>query len=611
MSSTSGHSSPPPAQFNSFYFPGPSSRYNHTRPRPSAHHSRPKSSYTPIGPVLSTEKRAHRRAHTQKSSISSVPSPPTSEYSRSPLSRFSSYSANMAAAQSAAQMPHTPAKSSRRSSSLQNSPFSDYFTDEARSIDSNISSTETKQLLVRMNKLQSQLMRDNSESGRDAINIVGRKLNEIELELNALHSQSRLPLEIEDSGVFMDEEQYGGAKDEATPIGQRVSEPYLHAPNAGVDVESEPVTIEQYKAERDWFIVRMQDLIEDLGKAQVELGKRYAEVRELNEYHNAQIEDRDTQIEQLRSENEGLRSDLGFEHSELLFLKLQMKSLEVEVDTLAGDDLTTSATEAQRAKSAKKNRILSEMDGWRSDWQDVDARFKRRRSRYGVSLDRRDSMSMSDAVSNHDEGDWHLETVKEGRGRVTSLTIKRMGSSGGPQGDVTAEEATPTRDEAGANPSQGLDGQTNTTTTTTSQGPGEPQIATPLSSPQHTTYQEHGTQTEFPLPLQFSLIPTSQDDEEEAQTPQPSHTLFPEHEDEEQDEDADEEEAEDCAITTSSEESDQDDEEETIIDVEDSRKDTLSLDADEPSNSVKPRTAWQELWSSLANLSGLPDDDDE
>ncbi|KAK4508610.1 hypothetical protein PRZ48_002349 [Zasmidium cellare] len=593
MSSTSAHSSPPlPAQSAPFYFPGPSSRYNHTRPRPSAHHSRPKSSYTPIGPVLSTEKRAHRRAHTQKSSISSVPSPPASEYS--------SYSANMAAAQSAAQMPHTPAKSSRRSSSLQNSPFSDYFTDEARSIDSNISSTETKQLLVRMNKLQSQLMRDNSESGRDAINIVGRKLNEIEMELNARHSQSRLPLDIEDSGVFMDEEQYGGAKDEATPVGQRIQEePYLENANAGMDLESEPATIEQYKAERDWFIVRMQDLLEDLGKAQLELGKRYAEVRELNEYHNAQIEERDTQIEQLRSENEGLRSDLGFEYSELLFLKLQMKSLEVDVDTLSGDDLDSSATEAQRAKLSKKNSILSEMDRWRSDWQDVEGRFKRRRSKYGVSLDRRDSMSMSDAVSNDDgEADWHLETVKEGRGRVTSLTIKRMGSSGGPPADVTAEEATPSR--AQPTSSQGLDGQHNNTT----QGPSEPQIATPLLSQQHnTTYQDNGTQTEFPF---SHSIPTESQDDENTPQPSPSHhqqqALFPEEE-----ADEDEEEEEDCAITTSSENSDSDNEDE-ILDVEE--EDDVSLD-NVVSINVKPRTAWQELWSSLANLSGLPDDDDD
>lgn len=599
---TSSPSPPPPPPSSPFYFPGPSSRYNHTRPRPKARHSRPKSSYTPVGPVLSTEKRAHRRANTQRSSISSATSPPASEYSRSPLSRFSSYSGNMAA-HSAAQMPHTPAKSSRRSSSLQNSPFSDYFTDEARSVDSQISSTETKQLLVRMNKLQSQLMRDNSESGREAINIVGRKLGEIELELNALHSQSRLPLEIEDSGVFMDEEQDGADKQDATPNGQHVQAPYLHGLNSNIDLPSEPVTIEQYKAERDWFIVRMQDLLEDLRNVQAQLGKRCAEVRELNEYHNAQVEERETQLEQLRSENEGLRSDLGFEYSELLFLKLQMKSLEVDVDTLSGDDVDGPATEAQRTKSAKKNRILSEMDRWRSDWQDVDARFKRRRSKHGVSFERRDSISVSETASTSGEAEWHLETVKERRGRVTSLTIKRMGSSGGPARDGTAEEAptfsVETRDgmqAQGASLSHqqllllpnGLDGQNKTT----SQGSSEPQIAKSSHK-----YQEHGTQTEFPL---FSISTASQDEEDEAEEEEGEDLFEQEEEDEEDQGAADSRPDYDCAITTSSEGED-------VVDVEVEKDVTV----DEPIISLRSRTAWQELWASLANLSGLPDDDDD
>ena len=63
----------------------------------------------------------------------------------------------------------------------------------------------------------------------------------------------------------------------------------------------------------------------------------------------------------------------------------------------------------------------------------------------------------------------------------------------------------------------------------------------------------------------------------------------------EEDEDDDED---DCAITTSSEDT-YDVEEEDDVEIE------------EPIISVRPKTAWQELWASLHSLSGLGEEDED
>ncbi|EME49797.1 hypothetical protein DOTSEDRAFT_40950 [Dothistroma septosporum NZE10] len=581
-----------------FHFPGPSSKYL------SGQHGRYKSFTTGTAPVLTTEARAHRRAQINRGglpnvTVQSVSSPPLSEYSRSPLSRFS---------KPASTMPHTPAKKNlRRSSSLQHSPFSDYFTDEARSMDSgsvlsNAHSTETKQLLVRMNKVQSTLMRNHSDSNREAIDIVGRKLGEIESELNALHLHKRSHAELDDSGVFMDDEE-SDIKSVA-PHSRQISmhSSYAHSFDGAMDLPAQPVTLEQYKVERDWFVLRMQDLVDGLTTAQSELSKRYVEVRELNERHNVEMEDREMQLEQLRSENEGLRSDLGFEYSELLFLKLQMKSMEVDVDALSEDsDFESLQPWTQQTRRERKNRILSEMDRWRSDWQDVNSRFKRRRSKYGITPNRRDSISTCSEVSGSGEADWQLETFKEGKGRVTSLTIRRT-SDGSTRLD-TEDLADTTCDSTNTNTAQteqsfpkdfptDLEGQNQ------NQGISEPRIA----EEKNYVYTEHGTQTEY-----YIEEDGSQDEEQEEddffEEPEGQYEEYfggdenvnvqtrVEDEDESEDDD-------DCAITTSSEDT-------YNVDGED------DVEIDVPVTSVLPKTAWQELWASLHNLSGLGDEEDE
>jgi len=405
-----------------WHFPGPSSKY-HQRERPKQTRFA-KSSYTPVAPFLSTELRAHRRSQSAQLLSKGLPTPPSSEHSRSPLTRFSSCTIPTMSMPGPGLM--TPAKERSHSqfdARLQDSPFSDYFTDDARSIEYTTSgasydapSTETQQLLVRLSKLQAHLMRA-GDSEQDALNIVERKIGEIDDELNALHSQTRRPAELDDSGLFSDVES---PLEKAGASARQDSAASGHTGLDGTcDIPEEPeCTPESKQAELDYQVVEAQRVLENVTKAQEELRKRHAELVELNDDYASQIADHEQEIEQLRSENETLKSDLGFDHSELLFLKLQMKALQVEVESLEDDD--------PAGKRAERGRIMEEMDRWRSDWHDVERRVKRRSSRHrSVSAgDEGDTLEQSLAG---DSGDWQLETIKKRpHGRVSSITIRRL-----------------------------------------------------------------------------------------------------------------------------------------------------------------------------------------
>ncbi|KAI7570999.1 hypothetical protein KC316_g12082 [Hortaea werneckii] len=259
--------------------------------------------------------------------------------------------------------------------------------------------------------------------------IVERKVQEVEQELEDWYHRPG-SAELEDSG-FIDEE------------GEEVREPSDGVQGLGLhgvserpereDVEQEDASLQGVDSQSDHQLSEARQILENVTKAQEELRKRHAELVLLNEQHLEQVEDNETEIETLRSENEGLRSDLGFDHSELLFLKLQMKAIEVEVEDLDNQPASQTLKPANHGQHGEKNvrrgQILQEMDQWRNDWQDVNGRLKRRLSRYGVlSADKRDhSLEKALQVRGEDLGDWQLETIRESSGgKVASLTVRRV-----------------------------------------------------------------------------------------------------------------------------------------------------------------------------------------
>jgi hypothetical protein len=580
VSPSPGH--PSPSQIP-WFVPGPSSRFNQ-RERSRPVHTRHKSNYTPQGPVLSTEARAHQRAQSyQGKSLFGVPSPTpnaiANDCGRSPLGRLSSFPGESDIPNSMARStasydatPVTPAKATmhrRHSSILQDSPFSDYFTDDARSLESQTTPTsETQHLLVRLNKLQSQLMR--GDNAPEMLNIVGRRIDEIEDEVEGLHSHDGQPEEMEE----IIEEEFFTERERDDLLSSRPSSKRQnqHTNPLGIEGANELSEdgVNWDKARQEQLLTEAQTALHFLTKAQEQLRQRHQELVNLNEEHSLDVEEKEMEVERLRSENESLKSDLGFDHSELLFLELQLKSLEVECE--------------DSMYHPKLERLQRQMENWRDDWRDVEARFKKRRARYGVAShnDKTDRDSTVGAERDDDPQEWKVDIQKQGTKRVNSLTIRRVSKDAETEGQerkdrATEEASTPTK-------AQTADVQSTPKPRPIEQ-PQQPQQHQVNETSASSNYTSQATQTTPPPSPALTPVPL-------AEALGLNGAFSPG--------------VDDCAITTSpssvadsdeEDEGEEDDESQAKTPVRDVRKE-------------QKRTALRELWSGLTDWAGLGDDDE-
>lgn len=470
--------------------------------------------------------------------------------------------------------PCTPARATRHrrhSSLLQDSPFSDYFTDDARSLESQTTPTsETQHLLVRLNKLQSQLMR--GENAPEMLNIVGQCIGEIEDELDGLHSESYLVEEMEEEDEEDEEDDYFTQEEKDVVLSSRPGS--KHQPNAlGIEGisehrESQDDATNWDKARQDKLLVEAQTALRFLTEAQEQLRQRHQELVNLNEEHSLDMEEKEMEVERLRSENESLKSDLGFDHSELLFLELQLKSLEVDCE--------------DSMYHPKLERLQRQMENWRDDWRDVEARFKKRRARYGVAAqgDKADETASAGVERDDDPKDWKVEVKKHGTRRVNSLTIRRVSneSDSDEQQQGLDEESTPTKPPASdlsSTPRPRLAGQAG------ERAPQQQKVTPTVAK----SYVSQATQT-TPLAISEELALSI------------NGSLSP---------------MDDCAITTSPSSRADEDEDEDDDASEDEDEDQPSIEEKQPipdPRTEQKRTALRELWSGLTDWAGLGDEDD-
>lgn len=311
---------------------------------------------------------------------------------------------------------------------VQDSPFSDYFTDDARSSDQqtkpkfNMPSNETQRLLLRLNDLGSQILRHDPSTS--TINTLSDRLDALEHTLTAPDTQTRQPADLVDSGLFMED-------DAQTPHEYGLDMSSSSLPFA-LDGASDALTTRLKEAAANNgdgdknadLIKESQDLLERVTRANTDLQARFEEMRKLNDEHISQIEECTREVLTLRSETEVLKADLGFDHTELLFLKLQLKALEVQADGLADAQYDGSEEERQ-----KRVLLLDDMEKWKADWDDVDARLRGRREKHSVissSPEKRMRSAREDCKDADEEGAWKLDFCKKRQGRVSSITIKRL-----------------------------------------------------------------------------------------------------------------------------------------------------------------------------------------
>jgi hypothetical protein len=297
------------------------------------------------------------------------------------------------------------------------------------------------------------------------VEIIAKKLGEIENEVEALHSQTHMSAEDEAEDLSTDEEE--------SDVGSILHSSYTPSkapriPQPEQDAKETRVP-EWTQVRHDKLLVDAQSALQTLTHAQEELQKRYCELLEINDKHAADSEEHELELLKLRGENEALRSDLGFDHAELLFLELQMRSLEVDYseDITSGDILL------------KTERLQSVLDNWREDWRDVEARFKKRRSKYDVETPDQRCLPGQQA---HDPEEWQIEVCKRGDRRVGSLTLRRVSAEVEP-----AEDACPEEEEEEYFP------------TTTNEPASSLETAPEATKTELKSYTSHSTQTDFPF----------------------------------------------------------------------------------------------------------------
>jgi len=308
------------------------------------------------------------------------------------------------------------------------SPFSDYFTDESRTPASQNNvyrqAPEAQDVLVRLNNLGAQILQQ--RPSKYAFNAIANSLDQLERFVGVHMYRDLEPShEMADSG-FVDNQTCTSENSEifTYDLIKTLDDLPTSSPHTNFSPISSISSISDYthSIDRHHILSRTQSILERVSKTNKDLRQRFEEMRDLNDRHSIEVEQSEKEVCQLRLENESLKSDLRFDHSELLFLKLQLKALEVQLNEFHVDESATPDLH-------NKKILLDEtLDEWKMDWDDIDARFKARREKHNVEP--RSSKKMvkvrDDGRPATDQGDWKLDLCKERRGRVQSITLRRL-----------------------------------------------------------------------------------------------------------------------------------------------------------------------------------------
>lgn len=316
---------------------------------------------------------------------------------------------------------------------LQDSPFSDYFTDEAGSFDNrspySAPSPSAQKLLVRLHTLGAEILRqDPSEHTTDDLST---KLDLLEATLNAPVAQTRQSAHLADSGLFLEDDDQDSDNNTEDTEGTPSANSFQSDSDDVHQVNDTPIFLKRVSTtsrsrsprNQDRLLKKAQHVLERVQKANVSLRQRYDDMRQLNQSHKDELQESAQEALRLKSENESLKADLGFDHSELLFMKLQLKALEVQLDVASGAE--------DHPDMEKRILFNNDIDRWKADWDDVDARLRSRRQVHEVTSTTPTKLAGArneGKPKSEDQGLWRLEMCKKTQGRVQSITIKRLDS---------------------------------------------------------------------------------------------------------------------------------------------------------------------------------------
>ena len=293
----------------------------------------------------------------------------------------------------------------------QDSPFSDYFTDSSMGSSSASPSYAQKKLVQRLSNIGAQLLRKDPDE--HVWEVLHMSINCMEETLGAVDSQSRQPADAADSGIFLADDDPFTAPSFDIPhqaltppgIGRRNS---THHHNEFLDIP--PDVVERDDEDDEMLLSEACALLERVSQASAQLRERFTEVQHANDVQAEQLSETTHEILTLRSANEALKQDLSFDHSELLFLKLQLKTLELQA-------------QPWMEQNSGDRDLARDIERWKADWSDVEKRLKERRTEHINSLQ---AGKLGDSGDEGDEGEQKADQYEETGDGAQSITIERM-----------------------------------------------------------------------------------------------------------------------------------------------------------------------------------------
>jgi len=274
---------------------------------------------------------------------------------------------------------------------LEPSPaFSNYFSDDETSPSSSsvlTPSPSQSKLLGRLNAIGRQILR--KDPGEHERSILSAELDALEHTLNAPESQSREPPDIDDSGLFVDD---GPDDDTETEESN--------------DLETSATAARQQLMEQ---ARKRDELVSRVNRLNQELQKRYEEIKvasplqngisvflaniyqHINDLAIERLESSAQEILKLRSENHKLQAESHHSRSDFLFLKMQLRAIEIQA--------------APHIDSVEDSELKESIERWKADWKAADARVNYanegddHRANGAVSLGMTEHTDFSDTAS--------------------------------------------------------------------------------------------------------------------------------------------------------------------------------------------------------------------
>lgn len=306
------------------------------------------------------------------------------------------------------------------------SPCSDYAPDITFSLPdpfgpaANTSPAQRK-LLSRLTRIGDQVLRRTLSD--DASRVVDAELDAVEVTMQAPEVKSRESADIGDSALFMDDEDEEVQDNDGSPDGRRILPTLLEMVEAdtvgGAEQDSWKPSALTAKSEgtstnniSDKVARDAQAIVERVTTVARSLRESLNEVKHTNDLLAERIEVATTETSELQLENEALRADLASDHSELQFLKLKLKAVELRFGNMPPG-------------STAGRELDSNLRQWMADWQATDVRFQARRARYGMAVAPSSHASQTSAAQISTVRSTPIDTNMEVRSPKRIVSIRR------------------------------------------------------------------------------------------------------------------------------------------------------------------------------------------